>query len=54
MNDEQVKQKEQELVARINKLNKKSLRVALYSIDDIKLLEEIVTIGEDSQKVIKA
>lgn len=43
--------KEKELVYRINRLDKKGMRAALYSIGDMAILDEIVAIGENIEKI---
>lgn len=48
-----IREKEKELVYRINRLDKKGMRAALYSINDMRILDDIVTVGENLEKSVK-
>lgn len=50
MSEKETNEKEYELVKRINKLDMQDLRAILYSIKDIKTLEDMVKVGEEYHK----
>ncbi len=45
--------KENELTDRINKLELYDLRAALYSVTDLKILEDIIKVGEEYHRVMQ-
>jgi hypothetical protein len=52
MEDNELRKKEIELRNRINKLDTHDLRAALFSVTDLKALEDMIKIGEEYHQVM--